>query len=306
MQAASTIIMIRPVNFGFNEQTAESNAFQHRDVHAQQVVQENALAEFDCMVKMLRTELVDVIVFDDTPEPHTPDAIFPNNWISFHGDGQVFLYPMQAKNRRSERRIDLIDSLKRNYQINKVIDMSYFEQDSKFLEGTGSMILDRENKLAYACISPRTDQTVLNRFCELAGYKPVTFNAVDEKGKKIYHTNVMMCLGDCFAVICTEAIPDMGEKEILTSSLHKYGKEILEISYDQMNAFAGNMLQLNNKKGEKLLIMSAIAMKSLNQAQIRRLEKYCKICCSDVSNIENNGGGSVRCMIAEVHLRPIT
>ncbi|MGV8879037.1 MAG: citrulline utilization hydrolase CtlX [Sphingobacteriaceae bacterium] len=305
MQATSTIIMIRPVNFGFNEQTAESNAFQHRDVHAQPVVQENALTEFDSMVKMLRTELIDVIVFDDTPEPNTPDAIFPNNWISFHGDGQVFLYPMQAKNRRNERRIDLIDALKRKYQINKVIDLSYFEQESKFLEGTGSMVLDRENKLAYACNSPRTDQTVLNRFCELAGYQPVVFNTVDEYGKKIYHTNVMMSMGDRFAVICMEAIPDVGEKEILTSSMRKYGKEIVEISYDQMNAFAGNMLQLKNKKGENLLIMSATASMSLNQAQILILEKYSKICSIDVSTIENNGGGSVRCMIAEVYLRPI-
>src|ERR1700722_5683357 len=191
-QSTSHILMIRPVNFGFNEQTAESNAFQSRNAQNEGV---NHLAqkEFDGMVTLLRANGVDVIVVDDNPEPHTPDSIFPNNWVSFHSDGTVFLYPMMAENRRLERREDIINGLEDNFKVKHVIDLSRFEEEGKFLEGTGSMVLDRENKIAYACISPRTDREVLDLFCEQAGYKPVTFDAVDEKGQAIYHTNVLMC-----------------------------------------------------------------------------------------------------------------
>src|ERR1700733_12914596 len=199
-QSTSHILMIRPVNFGFNEQTAESNAFQNRNAQNEGVNQK-ARKEFDGMVNTLRANGVDVIVVEDTPEPYTPDSIFPNNWVSFHSDGGVFLYPMQAENRRLERREDIINDLEDDFKVKHVIDLSRFEEEGKFLEGTGSMVLDRINKFAYACISPRTDRGVLELFCQQADYQPVTFDAVDEKGQAIYHTNVLMCVGSGINVI---------------------------------------------------------------------------------------------------------
>lgn len=302
MQTTSTIIMIRPINFGFNEQTAESNVFQRRQQDEQQAIHDNALAEFDLLVEMLRANEVDVMVIQDKPEPHTPDAIFPNNWISFHEDGKVFLYPMQAENRRKEKRQDIVDQLKSKYTISEIIDLSYFENKNKFLEGTGSMVLDRVNKIAYACRSMRTDQTALNRFCALSGYRAFLFNAIDTQGINIYHTNVMMCIGTHFAVVCLTAIADKLEKEKISHSLKSNNQEIIEISLDQMQAFAGNMLQLKNKNNESLLVMSSTARRSLYPEQIQQLEKYCKLIYSPINTIENIGGGSVRCMMAEVHL----
>ncbi|MGZ3813702.1 MAG: citrulline utilization hydrolase CtlX [Mucilaginibacter sp.] len=300
-QTTSTILMIRPVNFGFNEQTAGSNAFQNRNA-AQQQVQDNALKEFDNLVKVLRENDVEVIVIDDTHEPHTPDSIFPNNWVSFHQDGSVFLYPMMAKNRRLERREDIIMQLEDEFRIKHVIDLSRFEHDNKFLEGTGSMVLDRENKIAYACISPRTDREVLALFCEQTGYKEVSFHAVDEHKQAIYHTNVLMCIGSKFAVICLDSIADDHEKNDVISVLKLTHKEIVNISFTQMNQFAGNMLELKNQAGETLLVMSQNAYRSLNEVQKATLGKYCKLLHADINTIENNGGGSARCMIAEVHL----
>ena len=293
--------MIRPVNFGFNEQTAGSNAFQNRDA-AQQQVQDKALAEFNNLVNVLRENGVEVIVIDDTPEPHTPDSIFPNNWVSFHQDGNVFLYPMMAENRRLERREDIIMQLEDEFKINHIIDLSRFEHEHKFLEGTGSMVLDRENKIAYACLSPRTDKDVLDLFCAQSGYKPVLFHAVDENGMDIYHTNVLMCIGSKFAVICLDSIADEKEKAEVVASLKATNKEIVAISFAQMNQFAGNMLELKSKSGDSLLVMSQNAYQSLKQDQKASLEKYCKIVYADINTIENNGGGSARCMIAEVHL----
>jgi hypothetical protein len=293
--------MIRPVNFGFNEQTAGSNAFQNRNAMQQQV-QDKALTEFDNLVNMLRKNGVEVIVIDDTPEPHTPDSIFPNNWVSFHQDGNVFLYPMMAENRRLERREDIIMQLEDEFQIKHVIDLSRFEHENKFLEGTGSMVLDRENKIAYACLSPRTNKEVLNLFCSQSGYKPVLFHAVDENGMDIYHTNVLMCIGSKFAVICLDSIADEKEKAEVIASLNATFKEIVAISFAQMNQFAGNMLELKNKAGENLLVMSQNAYRSLNEDQKTTLKKYCKLLHADINTIENNGGGSARCMMAEVHL----
>ena len=293
--------MIRPVNFGFNEQTAGSNAFQNRNA-AQQQVQDKALAEFDNLVSVLKENGVEVIVIDDTPEPHTPDSIFPNNWVSFHQDGNVFLYPMMAENRRLERREDIIMQLEDEFKINHIIDLSRFEHEHKFLEGTGSMVLDRENKIAYACLSPRTDKDVLDLFCAQGGYKPVLFHAVDENDMDIYHTNVLMCIGSKFAVICLDSIADEKEKAEVVASLKATNKEIVAISFAQMNQFAGNMLELKSKSGESLLVMSQNAYQSLTQGQKASLEKYCKIVYADINTIENNGGGSARCMIAEVHL----
>ncbi|MBW4889533.1 amidinotransferase [Mucilaginibacter sp. HMF5004] len=297
----STILMIRPVSFGFNEQTAGSNAFQVRSSE-QLHVQQKALAEFDTFVDKLRANGIDVIVIDDTPQPHTPDSIFPNNWVSFHEDGKVFLYPMQADNRRLERRPEIIERLKNNFNITEVDDLSNFEQHNKFLEGTGSMVLDRPNKIAYACLSPRTDIEVMNAFCKKSGYSPVYFHAVDSNGMAIYHTNVLMCIGEKFVVICLDTIRDEQEKEALIEMFRQTGKEVIEISLHQMNAFAGNMLELVNDKGEHLLVMSARAYHSLTLLQIETLEQYCTLIYSDLTVIENNGGGSARCMMAEVYL----
>ena len=304
-QSTSHILMIRPVNFRFNEQTAGSNAFQNKAAQKSDANM-NAQREFDNMVNMLCANGVDVTVIDDTPEPHTPDSIFPNNWVSFHSDGQVFLYPMQAENRRLERREDIISDLEDNFAVKHVIDLSRFEEEGKFLEGTGSMVLDRENRIAYACISPRTDREVLQLFCEKAGYKAITFDAVDEKGQAIYHTNVLMCVGSGFAVICLESIPNPHEKLVIKESLLSTKKEIVDISFDQMNHFAGNMLEVKNQAGETLIIMSKSAHDVLFEAQKKVLSNYGKLVYADISTIETLGGGSARCMMAEVHLPEVT
>src|SRR6201996_3557651 len=231
-QSTSTLLMIRPVNFGFNEQTAGSNAFQNRNAEQQQV-QAKALKEFDNLVNVLEDNGVEVIVIDDTLEPHTPDSIFPNNWVSLHSDGTIFLYPMMAENRRLERREDIISQLEDEFKVKHIIDLSHFEHENKFLEGTGSMVLDRENKIAYACLSPRTDKEVLDLFCAQSGYKPVLFHAVDENGMDIYHTNVLMCIGSKFAVICLDSIADEKEKVDVINSLKATNKEIVAISFAQ-------------------------------------------------------------------------
>lgn len=295
------VLMIRPVSFGFNEQTSESNAFQVRNA-GQANVQHKAEAEFDTFVDKLRSNGIDVIVIDDTLQPHTPDSIFPNNWISFHQNGTVFVYPMQAENRRSERRADVIEELRQRFAINELIDLSHFEQQNLFLEGTGSMVLDRENKIAYACLSPRTSVEVMETFCKKSGYTPVYFHAIDTAGKAIYHTNVLMCMGSRFVVICLEAVTNQLERQLLLDKFNDTQKELISISMEQMNNFAGNMLEVVNAEGEHLLIMSARAYGALNTQQINALQKYCRIVYSDLQTIENNGGGSARCMMAEVCL----
>ena len=300
-QTASTLLMIRPVNFGFNEQTAGSNAFQNPNA-AQQQVQDKALKEFDDFVNVLQGNGVEVIVVDDTHEPHTPDSIFPNNWVSFHSDGNVFLYPMMAENRRLERREDIIMQLEDEFKIKHVIDLSRFEHENKFLEGTGSMVLDRENKIAYACLSPRTNKEVLDLFCSQSGYRSILFHAVDENGMDIYHTNVLMCIGSSFAVVCLDSIKDEAEKEKVINSFRSTQKQVIPILFDQMNHFAGNMLEVCNQSDESLLVMSKRAWDSLNYEQKTILSTFSKPVYSDISTIENNGGGSARCMIAEVHL----
>ena len=293
--------MISPVSFGFNEQTAESNAFQKRDAN-QQEVQAKALAEFDGMVNVLRDNGVNVMVIEDTPEPHTPDSIFPNNWVSFHSTGNVFLYPMQAENRRLERREDIIIQLEDKFEVKQVIDLSRFEHDNQFLEGTGSMVLDRENKIAYTCLSPRTNDNVLAVFCGQTRYNAVKFYAVDENGLPVYHTNVLMCIGSKFAVICLDSIKNNAEKQKVIGSFKNSGKEIIDISYNQMKRFAGNMLQIKNTAGDSLIMMSQSAYSSLTDEQKATLSKYGKLIYADIRTIENNGGGSARCMMAEVHL----
>jgi len=303
MQSTSNLLMIRPVSFGYNEQTASSNTFQSQSAD-QQLVQVKALAEFDGLVKVLRDNGVSVTVIEDTLEPHTPDSIFPNNWVSFHDNGDVFTYPMQAENRRLERREDIITELEDNFEVKHVIDLSRFEHQGQFLEGTGSMALDRDNKIAYACLSPRTSQEVLDTFCKQTEYKSVTFHAFDQNDFAIYHTNVMMCVGSNFSVACLDSITDDTEKEEFIHSLKNTGKQIINISFDQMTHFAGNMLEVKNHAGETLIVMSKSAFNALNFQQKAVLSSFGKLIYADISTIETNGGGSARCMIAEVHLPP--
>lgn len=298
---ASTIMMIRPVNFAFNEETAGSNAFQNKQSKDVKV-HKKALKEFDDFVTLLRENHVNVLVFEDNPEPQTPDSIFPNNWISTHSDGKIFIYPMQASNRRLEKRPDIIEELRMKFQIDTEVDLSYLESEGKFLEGTGSMVLDRNNKIAYACVSPRTDEKALHLFSDLSGYKTIIFHAFDRKGTAIYHTNVMMCIGDGFAVVCLESITDKREKEQIIKSLKTSEKKIIDISFEQMYKFAGNMLQLKNTTGDSLLVMSQQARNSLSPQQIEELEHSGTIIASPLNTIESSGGGSARCMIAEIYL----
>lgn len=300
MQSTNHILMIRPVNFKFNEQTADNNKFQQ--VAEQQGVHEQALQEFDKFVDVLRENGVDVIVVDDTLQPETPDSIFPNNWISFHDNGNIILYPMFSENRRAERRHDILEKLQEHFEVNTVTDLSTHEAQDIFLEGTGSLVLDRDNRLAYACLSLRTNEIALAKFCEATGYTSVVFDAVDQNNFPIYHTNVMMCIGDQFAVVCLDSIPAVTEKENVVESLKDHHKEIIQISFDQMNHFAGNMLQIKNNNGESLLVMSEQAYLSLTEKQIETLSKYAKIIYTPLYTIEKNGGGSARCMLAEVHL----
>ncbi|POY37423.1 amidinotransferase [Solitalea longa] len=302
MQTTNHILMIRPVRFGFNAETAVNNAFQNPNAQAEDT-QEKALREFDNFVDVLTENGVDVTVVEDTDTPHTPDSIFPNNWISFHNDGTICLYPMQAENRRLERRTDIPELLKvKGFEVRRTIDFSHYESDQLFLEGTGSMVLDRVDKVAYACLSPRTEISVLEDFCKQLGYEYVAFDAIDKSGKAIYHTNVMMCIGTGYAVVCLNSIPDDDEREMVANSLNASGKEIIEITLEQMNEFAGNMLELKNEAGESLLVMSEQAYKSLAASQIEKLSRYSKIVYAPIDTIEANGGGSARCMIAEVHL----
>ena len=296
--------MIRPVRFGFNEQTAASNAFQDAAMAHQPIDQAQADAhrEFDEMVRQLRANGVDVMVYNDTPEPHTPDSIFPNNWVSFHYSGTVVLYPMQAENRRLERRKDIIDDLSQRFHVSKVVDLTAYEDEGKYLEGTGSLVFDRMNRVAFACLSPRTNPEVLAEYSRRTGYQTVLFHAVDGTGKAVYHTNVLMCIGDSFAVVCLQAIQDLDERLMVRQKLEQLGKRIIEITIDQMNAFAGNMLLVQTTRGHKLLVMSKQAYNSLTDKQIDVLDDYATLQTFDLATIEANGGGSARCMMAEVHL----
>ncbi len=303
-QATSRILMIRPVRFGFNAETAESNAFQDIKLAAQtkDVAQEDARREFDEMARQLQAVGVDVMVYDDTTEPYTPDSIFPNNWVSLHASGTVVLYPMQAENRRLERRPDIINDLAERFHVAKVVDLTHFEQEGKFLEGTGSMVLDRMNKVAFACLSPRTHPEVLAEFSRQTGYRIVPFRAADADGKAVYHTNVLMCIADTFAVVCLSAITDPDERLMVRQELERLNKRIIDISLEQMASFAGNMLMVLTQKGQKLLVMSTRAHASLTAKQIDLLDDYATLVHFDLPIIEGNGGGSARCMMAEVHL----
>lgn len=296
--------MVEPVAFGFNRETAVNNFFAHETAGAQQ----RALQEFNGLVSVLRERGVDVITVKDTPTPHTPDSIFPNNAISFHHDGSVRLYPMFAPNRRLEIRDETLAAIEeKGFDVKTIIDYRHFADEGRFLEGTGSMILDRENRVAYACRAERTDEKLFAEFCRQYDLEPILFTAnqtVDGERLPIYHTNVMMAVAETFAVICLDALDIAEEKARVLDAFARTGKEIIAISEAQMNHFAGNMLQVRTDpiKHELALAMSQSAYNSLTAEQIKSIEAHCPIIYADVSTIEENGGGSVRCMMAEVFL----
>lgn len=303
MQTTDTVLMIEPAAFGFNAETAQNNYFQINSENAE--TQNRALQEFNNFVEKLRNKGINVIIVKDTLEPHTPDSIFPNNWISMHSDGTVVLYPMCAVNRRGERRNDILEILQRNFSVKEIIDLSAPENDGKFLEGTGSMIFDHDNKLAYGSVSLRLDEPLFREFCKKFGFEPVVFHSYQTANNErlpIYHTNVMMCVADQFVVICLDCIDDETERVKVVNAIVNSGKEIIEISESQMQQFAGNMLQVQNSDGKKFLVMSQSAYQSLTPEQILNIEKYSEIIYSDLETIETNGGGSARCMLAEVFL----
>lgn len=302
-QITDSILMVRPANFGFNEETAVNNAFQTNDDSLdQQQISNKAIAEFDHFVSILRQNGINVIVAKDSDLPHKPDAIFPNNWITFHDDASIVTYPMNAPIRRLERSESIINQINTNFRIEKRHQLESFEQDNQFLEGTGSMIIDRPNQIVYACIGPRTDEHLLDKFCQFYDYQPVTFKAVDSNGKDIYHTNVLMALGEEFVIICLDTISDLDERNNVIEILESTEKEIIEITLDQMMSFAGNMLQVKNTDGKTFLVMSEQAFKSLDQEQIDQIEQYTSILSIPLYTIEKYGGGSARCMMAEIFL----
>ena len=303
-QLASTVLMIRPVRFLSNPQTAESNRFQGKTDKSPEEQHRAALAEFEALAAALRDNGINVVVFDDTPEPHTPDSIFPNNWVSFHADGRVVLYPMEAENRRHERRPDIIESLAtdQGFGVSEVIDLSAHEKQGRFLEGTGSMVLDRVNRVAYACLSSRTQLDPLGDFAQQMDYEVVAFDAVDREGIPIYHTNVLMNVGEELAVICAEAIPRQDQRDAILQRLEESGHEVILLSYDQLEAFAGNMLELRSTAGKRVVAMSQQAIDSLDVEQRELLQRNGDVVAVAIDTIEASAGGSVRCMLAEIHL----
>ncbi len=306
MQTTNTVLMIRPVQFRTNEQTAVNNYFQAESELDRKTLNEKAQNEFDSFVALLREKGVDVVEMSDSKNSDTPDAVFPNNWISFHADGTVVVYPMFAENRRKERREDVLDVLEsRGFSIKQVIDYTSAEADNKFLEGTGSLVMDRENKKVYCALSDRASEELVIEFSEEFNCLPIIFSAnqnVNGSRLPIYHTNVMMCLGEKLAVICLDSIDDKKERKMVTSSLKEDDKVIVEITEEQMHQFAGNMIELKGTDAKPLMVMSSAAFNSLIPQQVETISKYCEIVHSPLATIEHSGGGSARCMIAEVFL----
>ncbi|MGM5630200.1 arginine deiminase-related protein [Apibacter raozihei] len=306
-QNTQSILMIEPVSFGFNEETANDNKFQSNDLSIDsKSIQRKALDQFTNMVEKLRKHGISVYVVKDTLEPYTPDSIFPNNWVSFHSNGAVAIYPMYAPNRREERRENILDYLEeQGFQINEITDYSQAEEEDVFLEGTGSMVLDRKNNIAYAAVSERTNEDLFIEYCEDFEFTPVVFHATQKiEGIEypVYHTNVMMSVADNFAIICFDVIKDLKERKFVSDFLHTSQKEVIAITEEQMNHFAGNVLEVEAEDGTKYLIMSDTAYHSLNRGQLDVITKYCDILVVDISVIETYGGGSARCMMAEVFL----
>jgi len=304
-QSTNSILMIRPNNFGYNEETALDNHYQNQG-SLEMDSNENAQKEFDNMVFNLRQNGISVYVFQDDDINYTPDSIFPNNWISFHENGDVGLYPMYAENRRLERRPEVIKFLEdEGFNIDNIVDYSSAESENKFLEGTGSMILDRENRIAYCSISKRSNEDLFIEFCEDFEFTPVLFNSYQSVGDKrlpIYHTNVMMCVATNYVVICLDSIDDKKQRKNVSNFINESGKKLIEISENQVESFAGNMLELLNDKGDSILVMSKSAENSLSEIQKNSIKKYSKIISSNINTIEVCGGGSARCMMAEIFL----
>jgi hypothetical protein len=303
-QSAGTVLMVRPANFGFNPQTAGSNAFQQDPKAGEAEAAHSAvLREFDAAAIALERAGVEVLVCADSAEPPKPDAIFPNNWVSFHGDGTVALYPLLAPNRRAERRDEILEHVVRAgmFHVSRIVDLTHRETEEKYLEGTGSVVLDRTHRVAYACSSPRTDLDVLGEFAQQLDYQLMTFDALDFAGRAIYHTNVLMAIGSGFAVVCGETIVKSDHREAVFSRLLGTGHEIFDISRAQMDSFAGNVLELSTPRGP-LIALSGTALGSLNPEQRRRLESHATLISVSIPTIERLGGGGVRCMLAEIHL----
>jgi hypothetical protein len=298
-QSAQAVLMVRPACFGFNPQTAGSNAFQH----ARGEAQATALAEFEGVAGALREAGILVLIAADTASPAKPDAIFPNNWVSFHGDGTVALYPMLAANRRLERREEIVRQVAREggFRVSRTVDFSHHESQGKYLEGTGSLVLDRVRRVAFACSSPRTDLDVLGDFAQQLDYDLVTFDALDAQGRPIYHTNVMMAVGSEFAIVCGESMPHARHRDAVCAKLRETGHAIVDITRSQMLNFAANVLELQ-APGGRVLVMSSSALGSLNRAQRSQLESHARIVEVAIPHIETVGGGGVRCMLAEIHL----
>jgi hypothetical protein len=302
MSAASSILMIRPAAFGFNPQTATDNLFQQRTGVSGETLQQNTLAEFDNMVGLLRKNGIEVLVIEDTATPIKPDAVFPNNWISTSPNGKVFVYPMYAPTRRAEKRDDVLKALKKQFIVKDFQDWSEFEAEGRFLEGTGSMVMDHTNKMIYAAISERTSIALLERFAAENHYQAIAFLATDKDGFPVYHTNVVMSLGSSFCVLCEEAIEEEWELIAVRQLLESTHHTIIPITREQLHAFAGNMLEVRNNNGEHLLVLSQTAFDSLRKEQKQMLETYARLLPVAIPTIEQTGGGSVRCMMAEVFL----
>ncbi|MFW2404368.1 MAG: citrulline utilization hydrolase CtlX [Gammaproteobacteria bacterium] len=303
-QTTRHVFMVRPRAFGPNAQTAASNAFQQPADRPAGEIHERALREFGAMTATLRDAGIAAIVFEDTDEPVTPDAIFPNNWISCHADGRVFLYPMEAQARRRERRLDIVEALstEHGFHVSEIVDLSFLEDGGLYLEGTGSMVLDRVNHVIYAALSSRTHMDALAEFAQRADYEIAAFEAVDERSRPVYHTNVMMALGEKFGVICAESIADIGKRSDVVAKLNSSGRAVVEITLEQMRGFVGNMLELESAAGEPVVVLSRNAYDSLTAAQLRSISACARLLPIDVGTIERFGGGSVRCMLAEIFL----
>jgi hypothetical protein len=300
-QSTNSVLMIRPVRFYPNPETATDNAFQRNADRDSDALTLMARKEFDAAVQTLRAAGINVHVFEDTTEPEKPDAVFPNNWISTHHDGRMALFPMYSVLRRRERRQDIVEELRKHYRVTDVIDYSTFEDEGCCLEGTGSLVFDHVNKIAYVSLSNRSNPKVIQRFAEDFSYEPVIFTSIDSDGQPIYHTNVMMCIGTAFAMVGLEMIPNKAERQKVRVRLEKTGKEIVELTADQIANFAGNAIQLHDKHGEKLLVLSTRAAQALTEEQRETLTRYARFVPLELPTIEL-GGGSARCMIATIHL----
>jgi hypothetical protein len=302
-QSTNSVLMVRPCLFYPNPETAADNAFQARVDCAVEALSEVARKEFDAAVQTLHAAGVNVHVFEDTAEPEKPDAVFPNNWISTHHDGRIALFPMYSALRRRERRHDIIGELRKYYRVTEVIDYSVFEKQGCCLEGTGSLVLDHLNKIAYVSLSNRSNPKVIQRFAEDFSYEPVTFTSIGSDGQPIYHTNVMMCIGTAFALVGLEMIRNKAERQQVRAQLERNAKDIVELSPDQIANFAGNAIELRDTHGEKLLVLSERAIRALTEEQRARLTRYVRLVPLELPTIEL-GGGSARCMIATIHLAP--